>query len=38
VKERLNQLYEFEKFDEFAGAACQQFYAEEIERPSAPGG
>jgi hypothetical protein len=31
---RLNQLLEAEKFDEFAEAACQQFYAKKVGRPS----
>jgi len=31
---RLNELLEAEKFDEFAEAACQQFYAKKMGRPS----
>jgi transposase len=30
---RLNELLEAEKFDEFAEAACQQFYARKMGRP-----
>jgi transposase len=31
---RLNELLAAEKFDEFAEAACQQFYAKKMGRPS----
>jgi transposase len=31
---RLNELLDAEKFDEFAEAACRQFYAKKIGRPS----
>ena len=31
---RLNELLDAEKFDEFAEAACKQFYAKKMGRPS----
>ena len=31
---RLNELLDAEKFDEFAEAACKQFYANKMGRPS----
>jgi len=31
---RLNELLDAEKFDEFAEAACKQFYAKKLGRPS----
>jgi transposase len=31
---RLNELLDAEKFDEFAEAACKQFYAKKMSRPS----